>query len=154
MFTIYYILYIPVSVFIGNYLMAKKGVNICLLLASILFLITLWLRTLINYNFYVIIIANIFSGCGQPLLLNAPAKVSSNWFSPNQRPLATTLLTLAKGGTAIGMLIPPIFLSPTKDPFIRRNQIFNASLFVAILFTGIILLSNALYKDKPPTPPR
>jgi fucose permease len=40
----------------------------------------LWIRCLINVNFYTVLVGQIIIAMGQPLLYNAPGKVTTNWF--------------------------------------------------------------------------
>ena len=48
---------------------------------------------------------------GLPFLYNAPAKVSSNWFAFNERPVATMIGTTTNvAGVGLGFLVPLWFI--------------------------------------------
>ena len=123
-------------------------------------IIGVWMRTMINYSFSMVVLGSIFLSIAQPLLYNAPAVNSAIWFSPAQRPIATTIGSLASPiGTATGFVFPVLFIYGEeyyKEPenvLSGHKHVYNASIFEALLFTSLILCALILFKEKPLTPP-
>ena len=118
-----------------------------------------WLRTCINYSFSLVVLGSICVGIAHPLLMNGPAKNSANWFSPHQRPIATTITTISCAvGAAVGFIFPSIFVRRSRyyDEEHRSkgyDDVYKASIFEAVLFTLLIAIAFVLFKEKPLTPP-
>jgi MFS family permease len=147
----YMIVYVPSTFLLSDQILGKMGTLHALLVGGILMLLGIWIRVAINYNVYFLIIGSVFCGFAQPLLMNAPAKLSANWFGTSERSIATSIGAVASPcGTAIGFLIPLTFVSETSG----REDVFKASLLLALVFTGTILFALIFFKEKPPTPPR
>jgi MFS family permease len=104
------------------------------------------LRGLAGANYTLVLIGSIGIAIGQPFLMNAWTKVPANWFSIDERATAVGLVTLANLlGTALGMLLTPIFTERLPIPTVQLIYGGVASL-AAVLF---IILS----REHPATPP-
>lgn len=141
-FMIAYIpLSIPVSWVIDTYGF-RPAVSIGAVLMSI-FGIT---RGLSGANYTLVLASTIGIAIAQPFLLNAWTKVPANWFSIEERATAVGMVTLsALVGTALGMLLTPIFILQMPIPTVQ------------LIYGGLAALSALLFlvfaREKPATPP-
>ena len=100
-------------------------------------------------QFWLLVLAQLFSGAGQLFVLGLPAMVASIWFSEKERTLATATMTNASNlGIALGFLLSPLCVPvPTKDNMLL---LFGHQTGVC----GLVLLGIYLFVDpKPDTPP-
>jgi MFS family permease len=141
-FMIAYIpLSIPVSWVIDTYGF-RPAVSIGAVLMSV-FGIT---RGLAGANYTLVLASTIGIAVAQPFLLNAWTKVPANWFSIEERATAVGMVTLsALVGTALGMLLTPIFILQMPIPTVQ------------LIYGGLAALSALLFLvfalEKPATPP-
>lgn len=141
-FMIAYIpLSMPVSWVIDTYGF-RPAVSIGVVLMSI-FGIT---RGLAGANYSFVLASTIGIAIAQPFLLNAWTKVPANWFSIEERATAVGMVTLsALVGTALGMLLTPIFILQMPIPTVQ------------LIYGGLAALSALLFlvfaREKPATPP-
>ena len=141
-FMIAYIpLSMPVSWVIDTYGF-RPAVSIGVVLMSI-FGIT---RGLAGANYTLVLASTIGIAIAQPFLLNAWTKVPANWFSIEERATAVGMVTLsALVGTALGMLLTPIFILQMPIPTVQ------------LIYGGLAALSALLFlvfaREKPATPP-
>ena len=71
------------------------------------------MRILINKSFYWVMAGQTLMAIGQPFMYNAPAKLSTNWFSYQERAISTMIGTSANIlGVTLGFLLPPLFIDP------------------------------------------
>jgi hypothetical protein len=57
------------------------------------------------------IIGQFLCAIAQPFILNAPTKIATRWFIPQNRSLALALLSVINiVGTAVGFVIPTVFV--------------------------------------------
>ncbi|EGR34572.1 major facilitator superfamily protein, putative [Ichthyophthirius multifiliis] len=149
---VFMLLYIFVN-FPSNYVLGlncKNGV----LLGAAFTIIGSWIRVLVNKSFWYVILGQILGAIGQPFILNAPAKIATEWFIPKQRPAAIAALALINMvGIGIGFLIPSIFVENTKDMQIGKNQVYNLMFWEAIIISAGCAPIFILFKNKPKTPP-
>lgn len=80
-----YILMHPFFTFPAAYVIDRKGVKSGIIVGSILSIIGLSLRMLINNGFWIVIAGQVLAGIGRPFILNCQAKVSANWFRAGKR---------------------------------------------------------------------
>lgn len=81
-------------------------------IAVVVLVIGGWTRMLVNSGFWWLVLGQAIIAIGNPLSLIAPAKISSIWFSDNQRALATMIASLATPvGSVIGFVMPFIFIN-------------------------------------------
>ena len=70
--------------FVSNYVIDKMGCFVSVICGGSLLIGGLWMRLLVNHNFWYLIGGCIVSAIGQPLLYNLPPKISAKWFPTNQ----------------------------------------------------------------------
>lgn len=104
-------MYLPVN-FPSVYIVEKWGLRVGTLFGIVLSTIGLWIRCLINVNYYTCLVGQILLAIGQPFMYNAPALVTSNWFPQKERAMATSIgTTMNVFGVLLGFLLPSIFIS-------------------------------------------
>lgn len=103
-------------------------------------------RGLAGDNYTLVLLSTIGMALAQPLLLNSWTKVPALWFPPDQRASAVGLVTVANLlGTALGMLLPPLFLE--EGISIPDMQLwFGVAAMVSAL--SFVLLA----RERPPQP--
>lgn len=107
-----FVLLYPPLMFPVNYIIEHKGIVIPIVISTICNVIGAWTRMLVNTNFYLVIVGQIFMAIAQPFMLTAPAKLAGLWFSDSEQALATTLGSLAQPlGAVMGFLLPLPFIS-------------------------------------------
>jgi len=77
-------IYFPANFLMSNFIFEKFGVHKTLIFGCILDSTCLWIRSLINVNFYLAMIGGLFCGLAQPLIMNANAEIASNWFDSHE----------------------------------------------------------------------
>ena len=93
------------------YALDKYGLRTGVFLGIILTTLGLWVRCLINQSFLTVIVGQTICAIANPLLFNAPTKVTSSWFSDAERPYATMIGTSANVfGVSLGFLLPSLFI--------------------------------------------
>ena len=85
-------LYLPAN-FPCVYIIDRWGLRTGILVGIITMVVGMWVRTLINYDFRFALAGNVIMALGQPLIYNAPAHVTTNWFPEGERPVATMVGT-------------------------------------------------------------
>ena len=96
-------------------------------------------------------IGQLLASLAQPIYVNLPAGIASNWFSVDERDVATTIASLFNPvGSAIGQIIPAIIVYDD-------NGTIKGMTTLMIVEAGICALSLLIayfgFKSKPPTPP-
>ena len=153
-------LYLPMN-FPCVYVIDKWGLRIAIIGGIASTALGLWVRTFLNYSFYMALIGNIIMALGQPLLYNAPALVTTNWFPQHERPMATMVGTQMNiFGIFIGFLLPSIFLDSysegqvltdaMKDNY--KQQMFNMMTFSASFALIIMIFVIISFRECPGVP--
>lgn len=149
---VFLFLYIPGSV-LSNFIVSHYGVRVNLVLAAFLGAIGSWLRygsSMGNPSYTLLLIGQIIVGLAQPLITNCPAKISSAWFPPSERDIATTIGSLMNAvGIAVGTIIPSVFVSGSGAEVTGVDSL----LLFEGAFASFWFLTSFLIKDSPPTPP-
>lgn len=105
----------PIFTFPASYVIDTYGTRIGIGIGSILALLGVSLRMLVNKGFFWVIIGQVIAGIGRPFILNCQAKVSANWFTAETRGGITQLLTLILNvSLVIGVLIPGLVFRSYK----------------------------------------
>ena len=68
------------TVVVSKYL-DEKGVSFGIKLGAFICIIGSWIRLLVDYNFYFLILGNFIIGLGAPFIINSRSKIAANWFS-------------------------------------------------------------------------
>jgi fucose permease len=68
--------------FPSNWVLDVKGIKKGIITGTILTAIGAGIRCLANYSFEYLIIGQFLCSFGQPFILNAPTKIATRWFTP------------------------------------------------------------------------
>ena len=120
-----YILMHPLFTFPAAYVIDYKGVKTGILIGSILGLLGVMSRLLVNVvGFWTVIAGQILAGIGRPFILNCQAKISATWFRANQRAGVTQLLTLIVNvSLVLGILVPGVVFAGYHVDKSKENSI-------------------------------
>lgn len=149
----------PIFTFPAAFVIDTYGTRVGIMIGSILAIVGLSLRILINEWFFVVIVGQIVAGIGRPFILNCQAKISANWFTAKTRGGVTQLLTLVLNvSLIIGMLIPGLFFrgyDPDGEGSIEKGKDRTFELMLFEIFMGLAcLVPNIFFQvNKPPKPP-
>jgi len=150
---IWFVIYVPMN-FVANYVLDQIGLRAGILLGSILTLIGLWIRVLSEHSFYYIFAGQILGAIAQPLICNAPQKLSAFWFPSNQRAISTTIASVANPvGVGIGFLIAQGFVSNDAKGQDGLKQVRNLMFGTAVLGSIMIAPVLVFFKNRPVSPP-
>eukprot|EP00347_Sterkiella_histriomuscorum_P001701 403371011 len=133
----------------------KRGLRFGIVIGITLTCLGCWMRCLINYSFYWALAGQTVLAICQPFLLNAPPKLSGNWFGEKERIYATSIGANANVlGISLGCFLPSIFVqdSDILDPASARYHIFQVMLVTAIISTVVCIPVLFTFQDRPPTP--
>lgn len=76
----------PIFTFPAAYVIDQKGVKTGIIVGSVLGLLGIGCRLLVNeVGFWTVIVGQILGGIGRPFILNCQAKISANWFRASNR---------------------------------------------------------------------
>ena len=76
-----FILMHPLFTFPAAYVIDSKGIKAGILVGSILGIIGISLRLMVNVaGFWIVILGQVLAGIGRPFILNCQAKISATWF--------------------------------------------------------------------------
>ena len=139
------IAYIPLSMPV-SWVIDTYGFRLAVSIGVVLMSVFGITRGLAGVNYTLVLASTIGIAIAQPFLLNAWTKVPANWFSIEERATAVGMVTLsALVGTALGMLLTPIFILQMPIPTVQ------------LIYGGLAALSALLFlvfaREKPATPP-
>jgi cyanate permease len=101
---------------IANYFNDEFGMKVGISIANILMVIGYIFRVFLVNGVAYIFIGQAMASIAMPFVLNSPQKISGLWFSPQERALATTCLSLANfAGMAAGFVLPSFYLTGTTN---------------------------------------
>ncbi|CDW88459.1 major facilitator superfamily protein [Stylonychia lemnae] len=133
----------------------KRGLRFGLVIGSLLTAIGCWFRCFLNYSFWFAIVGQTIMAIAQPFLINAPGKVSGNWFGEKERIYTTAIGVNANIlGNSLGYFLPSLFVknSDLQDPESAKTHVFQTVLVTAIISTVVLIPILLSFQDKPPTP--
>ncbi|MBI5962101.1 MAG: MFS transporter [Chloroflexi bacterium] len=132
---------IPVSWVIDTY-----GFRLAVSIGAIMMGIFGIMRGMAGANYTLVLWSTFGIAAAQPFLLNTWTKVPANWFALEERATAVGLVTLASlVGTALGMILTPIFMESMSIPTIQ--------LYYGVIAAVSAVLFIILSRETPPTPP-
>lgn len=147
----YMLLYLPGSI-VSIYVTERYGMKNLLHAAAItncLAAIIRWLGVFGggNLGFPIVMIGQCLAALAQPAYINAPARISSDWFGKGEQAIATTVAAMSNVvGNALGSSLPSVFVSVPSD-------IDNTLLGAAIVSFLFLLVSLYLIRDDAPDEP-
>lgn len=127
-----YMIFFVILNFPSNWVIDVKGIKKGVVIGASLTFLGCLIRCLVKVSFAFVVVGQVFCAIAQPFLINAPMKIATRWFMPQnvflfiiQRSLAMAVLTVVNIiGTAIGFLIPPLFVSELDTPQIIKDNFF------------------------------
>ena len=145
---------LPTSIY-GNYILDTYGLRLGMIIGCITTAAGLWIRTLCEENFYWIFVGQIVASLGQPFFYNTPQKVSQVWFGPNERTLATAIITgVFTLAMAIGTVLPAFLMNITSTDIVSSKQELQEMMYeLAIAGTISFVPVLMFFKNEPPSPP-
>ena len=114
----------PIFTFPAAYVIDTYGARIGIALGSVLGIVGIGLRLLVNYSFAWVIVGQVVAGIARPFILNCQAKISANWFRAETRGGVTQFLTLVLNISLIlGILFPSLIFNGYKPDSQDPNSI-------------------------------
>ena len=102
-------------------------------------------------SYSLMMIGQLLASLAQPIYVNLPAGLASNWFSVDERDVATTIASLFNPvGSAIGQIIPAIIVYDDNGTIKGMTTLM---LVEAIICAISLIIAYLYFKSKPPTPP-
>jgi FLVCR family feline leukemia virus subgroup C receptor-related protein len=151
---LYSLIYIPGTLFLSNFVTAKFGLKVTMVLGCIFLIMYASIRLLINVSFNFVIVGCIFGACAIPLFGNCIPKVAETWFGVEERALATSICTILQMcGITVGGYIPTFIIKAGDDESKIRGQVFQAALLQMVIITAISIIIIAFFREAPPSPP-
>lgn len=153
--------YLP-GTFVGVLCSKKYGIRKTLLIGGALDLFGSLVRVVaavfrdslgVTGSYVIMMIGQISGSLAQPIFVNLPAAIAADWFSIDERDVATTIASLFNPlGSAIGQVIPP--MTVTSDDNGGDVHGMTSLLIIEAGICGLsLLLAFLWFKSKPPTPP-
>lgn len=145
--------------FPSSLLIDRLGTHIGLIIGCTFVLVGVWLRTILNFRFFFVIIGQFVAGIGRPLIANSQGKVAAAWFPAESRTTVTALFSLIiTGSVVLGILFPGIiFNNYSKEADVDRSQgqaLGERLMFLeAIIASALILPAIFFFRNQPPSPP-
>eukprot|EP01098_Paradermamoeba_levis_P005434 TRINITY_DN2286_c0_g1_i2.p1 TRINITY_DN2286_c0_g1~~TRINITY_DN2286_c0_g1_i2.p1 ORF type:complete len:443 (+),score=117.17 TRINITY_DN2286_c0_g1_i2:104-1432(+) len=152
-----FLVVIIIGIVPASWIVDNKGLRFSMLLAAGGNLVGAWIKYLgrvpsPSSGIWIILIGQIVSSIGQPILLPIAPKLAAVWFSDDERGLATGVgAVIGVGGIAVayGMGIAVV----SEDPSTWSSSFPLLLLYQAAMATVIGILVFMTYQEKPPTPP-
>ncbi|ELT91732.1 hypothetical protein CAPTEDRAFT_119493 [Capitella teleta] len=152
---IYMLAYIPL-IFPATWLLDKKGLRLCGLLATFLNALGAWIKcgAISSDRFGVLMAGQTICAIAQIFVLGIPARLAAVWFGPNEVSTATAIGVFGNQiGCALGFLIPPQIVPYSDDlDFIGKRlsiMFYGGAAFMTLLFIIVFFV----FKNGPPVPP-
>ena len=145
-----------------SYLLERFGLRFMIVLITILIQIGAVFRIISNDDYYFLVFAHtgsILNGIAGATVMSAPPVLSSIWFPPEQRILATSIgQVFTQVGTGLSFSIGPHMLARneniTKIGIDRvKLDIQKYLIIVSSCVTVVLILVVMTFCSKPPTPP-
>jgi MFS family permease len=157
--TMVYELVFIIAIFPSNYITDTFEIRVSVSITQVnsgaaLTLVGSIVRLGAQWSFWPVLIGNVFVALGMAVASGCTAKISAFWFRPawvcsTQRTNATMIASIANGvGGAIGLLVPPLFVTGNNKSQFLTLLLFEAGLSVVCCGAALIFMRN-----RPPTPP-
>ncbi|KAL4472024.1 hypothetical protein ABPG72_007073 [Tetrahymena utriculariae] len=154
------LLYLPMA-FVASFMMQKIGMRITIWISCAIMVAALWIRLLINNNYYSVLGAHILLGIGLPLNQNMINNIPSIWFRVDVRQKIFLLCLLGSFlGLILSNILPGLWLNGydiDKDALSNysegRNNLYEIMSIEAYVGTPLALIGCILFQNKPSTLP-
>jgi FLVCR family feline leukemia virus subgroup C receptor-related protein len=97
----FFLLMHPFFTFPAANIAAKKGSNISFSIGCSLGILGIWVRCLINTNFYFSFIGFFILGIARPFIINIMGLVVNNWFPKEERSIITGISTFIMSASMV-----------------------------------------------------
>ena len=145
------LLFVPgaaVSIFVTE----RFGMRALLLGAAAANLVAALVRYLGTYappaaQFAIVTLGQCIAALAQPAFINAPSRISGDWFNEHDRATATTIAAMSNVvGNALGSALPPAYTSAPSD--------VDTGMLIALVAAAVVLAVNAaaITADAPAEP--
>ncbi|KAF6211184.1 hypothetical protein GE061_014299 [Apolygus lucorum] len=152
MFSVTFVIFVFPSI----WLIERVGLKNMLISGDILMIIGAWLKlaSMERELFYCGFAGQIIVGMAQVAIVNVPSYLAGLWFPSNEVSTASAIGVIGtQVGVALGILIPPILVSETKDTDIIRMELSWLYVTFALMPTLLLPLIIFVFKDVPLKPP-
>ncbi|KAL4479915.1 hypothetical protein ABPG74_020431 [Tetrahymena malaccensis] len=154
------ILFLPVT-FPVSFVLEKFGMRASVYIAAVIIIASVWIRLLVNVNYYYTLLAHIMMGLGFPFTQNMVTKLSLVWFRTDKRQMITQILmVLTMVVMLISSLLPGLWMKDYDEKADQldgyktgKSNVFSLMKIQAIVVTVISIIGCIIFKEKPPTPP-
>ncbi len=148
----YSIYFIPMN-FIANYALDHIGIRQSMLFSILCQTLCSTLRMFIDSSIWYVYAAHTIGALGNPFCTNAISKISSHWFLPENRMLATAFMTSSYMlGTSLSFSLGGWFIGDGLTIEELQESINNLLLFTFLLTLGINIGILLLFREKPNVP--
>jgi MFS family permease len=142
---LYLVFTFPSNIAIDGY-----GSKTGMIIGNILTSFGMTIKIFINDSFWYCIGGQILAAIGQPFILNAPAKLASEWFPQKERIMAITMVVMFQAlGVAGGFVVPSFFVREDDSRADFRYHVYLSLAVQAIAEVVVLVLSVLLLKDCP-----
>ncbi|KAL2919313.1 hypothetical protein HK105_200956 [Polyrhizophydium stewartii] len=149
---VFLVLYLPVSP-LSSWVLDTKGLRASALIGCLLTVAGAGVRWAGAYagspvtRYAAAMVGQALASIAQPFVLNAPSRVTADWFGERERTLANTAISLGSPvGSAAVLLLGPAIIGDDPNNFKTLHMI---CFFVCL----VCALPCFFVRDRPPTPP-
>ncbi|KAL4446481.1 hypothetical protein ABPG74_001222 [Tetrahymena malaccensis] len=154
------VVFLPMS-FIASFLMQKIGLRFTIWISCAMMIAAIWIRLLINHDYYSVLGAHILLGIGLPLNQNMMNSLPTIWFKPQSRRQIFLFCMLGLLlGQILSSILPGLMLNGydiDKDALTNysegKDKIYQIMCIEAYIGTPLAIIGCILFQEKPPTPP-
>ena len=150
---VYMLVFIVMS-FPASYVIDTYGIRVGVSIGAALAGVAGLMKGLFADSFTAVVIAQVGLAVAQPFILNAVTAVSVRWFPLRERGMAAGFSALAQYiGIVIAMLVTPLMVGSDPAEPGYGTGFENMLLVYGWLTFGVAVVTLALLREKPPTPP-
>ncbi|EAS03557.2 MFS transporter (macronuclear) [Tetrahymena thermophila SB210] len=157
---ILHLLHLPLSFPIG-YFIEKFGLTVSVWVSTTLMLVAVWIRTLINTNYFIVLGAHIILAIGYPFNQNLVTKIGLVWFRTEKRQMITQIVMVTTLVTILGgSLMPGLWMKDYNEDQDEldgykdgKDKILLLMKVQAYLTSALAIPGLLMFREKPPTPP-
>ncbi|KAL4472025.1 hypothetical protein ABPG72_007074 [Tetrahymena utriculariae] len=154
------ITFLPMS-FVASFLMQKIGLRFTIWVSCAMMVAALWIRLLINHEYYSVLGAHILLGIGLPLNQNMMNNLPIIWFKQqNRRKIFLFCMLGLLLGQILSSILPGLMLNGydiDQDALNNysggRDKIYQIVCIEAYIGTPLAFIGCIMFQEKPPTPP-
>ena len=139
--------------FIANYTLDHIGIRQSILFSILCQTLCSMIRMFIDSSIWYVYVAHTIGAIGGPFCGNAISKISTHWFLPENRMLATAFMASSfMLGTSLSFSLGGWFIGDGLTIQELQESINNLLLFTFLLTLSINILILFLFREKPNVP--